>query len=117
MGIHRFAYGGLEANGNWAEMVYFHAAPGSPAWSQVVGRDRLNAPKDGRFDFFSRELFAILADHTATPAASQAFGNGRPFAIAARKGTEKSAAASACAWKYQKNSTWAREPHCRRISR
>jgi anaerobic selenocysteine-containing dehydrogenase len=51
----------LEANGNWSELVYFNAAPGSPAWKDVVGRDRLNAPKDGRFDFFSRELFALLA--------------------------------------------------------
>jgi len=51
----------LEANGNWSELVYFNAAPGSPAWSDVLGRDRLNAPKDGRFDFFSRELFALLA--------------------------------------------------------
>ncbi|MBC8336720.1 MAG: molybdopterin-dependent oxidoreductase [Anaerolineales bacterium] len=51
----------LEANGNWSELVYFNAEPGSPAWNDVVGRDRLNAPKDGRFDFFSRELFATLA--------------------------------------------------------
>jgi anaerobic selenocysteine-containing dehydrogenase len=50
----------LEANGFWAEMVYFNAEPGSPAWGQVVGRDRLNAPKDGRFDLFSRELFALF---------------------------------------------------------
>ena len=50
----------FETNGSWSEMVYFNAKPGSPAWSNVVGRDRLTAPKDGRFDFFSRELFAIL---------------------------------------------------------
>jgi anaerobic selenocysteine-containing dehydrogenase len=50
----------FEENGNWSEMVYFNAEPGSPAWSSVVGRDRLNAPKDGRFDFFSRELFSLL---------------------------------------------------------
>jgi anaerobic selenocysteine-containing dehydrogenase len=56
----------LEANGNWSEMVYFNAAPGSPAWKDVVGRDRLNAPKDGRFDFFSRELFALLGSDTAS---------------------------------------------------
>lgn len=48
-------------NGVWSEMVYFNAQPGSPAWANVVGRDRLNAPKDGRFDFFSRELFALAA--------------------------------------------------------
>lgn len=47
-------------NGVWSEMIYFNARPGSPAWANVVGRDRLNAPQDGRFDFFSRELFAIL---------------------------------------------------------
>lgn len=50
----------FEANGNWSEMVYFNAAPGSRAWNNVVGRDRLNAPQDGRFDFFSRELFTLL---------------------------------------------------------
>jgi anaerobic selenocysteine-containing dehydrogenase len=51
----------LETNGCWSEMIYFNAEPGSRAWAEVVGRDRLNAPKDGRFDFFSRELFAALA--------------------------------------------------------
>jgi anaerobic selenocysteine-containing dehydrogenase len=55
----------LEANGNWSELIYFNAAPGSQAWKDVVGRDRLNAPKDGRFDFFSRELFALLASDSA----------------------------------------------------
>jgi anaerobic selenocysteine-containing dehydrogenase len=49
----------LETNGCWSEMVYFNAQPGSPAWGSVVGRDRLNALKDGRFDLFSRELFAL----------------------------------------------------------
>jgi anaerobic selenocysteine-containing dehydrogenase len=46
-------------NGFWAELVYFNAEPGSKAWSQVVGRDRLNAVQDGRFDFYSRERFAV----------------------------------------------------------
>ncbi len=58
------------ANGNWSELVYFNAQPGSPAWTQVVGRDRLNAPQDGRFDFFSRELFMLLqnpADQDCLP--------------------------------------------------
>ncbi len=59
--LSRFDWDKLEANGNWSELIYFNAAPGSLAWSDVVGRDRLNAPKDGRFDFFSRELFALLA--------------------------------------------------------
>jgi anaerobic selenocysteine-containing dehydrogenase len=48
------------ANGNWSEMIYFNAEPGSEAWADVVGRDRLNAPDDGRFDLFSRELIALL---------------------------------------------------------
>jgi anaerobic selenocysteine-containing dehydrogenase len=50
----------FKENGVWSEMVYFNATPGSPAWANVVGRDRLNAPQDGRFDFFSRELFNTL---------------------------------------------------------
>lgn len=50
----------FEENGVWSELIYFNAAPGSPAWANVVGKDRLNAPQDGRFDFFSRELFAAL---------------------------------------------------------
>ena len=60
----------LDANGNWSQLVYFNATPGSQAWQEVVGRDRLNAPKDGRFDFFSRELFAALgtdADQACLP--------------------------------------------------
>jgi anaerobic selenocysteine-containing dehydrogenase len=55
----------LETNGFWAEMVYFNAQPGSPAWGNVVGRDRLNAPQDGRFDLFSRELFALFGEKQA----------------------------------------------------
>jgi anaerobic selenocysteine-containing dehydrogenase len=50
----------FDANGCWSELVYFNAEPGSPAWGDVIGRDRLSAPKDGRLDFFSRELFAAL---------------------------------------------------------
>ena len=50
----------LVANGAWSALVYTSAQPGSKAWGQVVGRDRVNAPQDGRFDFFSRELFAAL---------------------------------------------------------
>ncbi len=49
----------FQENGVWSELVYFHAQPGSRAWANVVGRDRLNAPKDGRFDFFSREMYAV----------------------------------------------------------
>lgn len=65
------------ANGCWSEMVYFNAAPGSAAWSSVVGRDRLNAPKDGRFDLFSRELFSLVGKHNSTTSVnpSKAFSN------------------------------------------
>jgi anaerobic selenocysteine-containing dehydrogenase len=63
--LSKFDWDKLEANGNWSELVYFNAAPGSPAWGDVVGRDRLNAPRDGRFDFFSRELFALLGSDAA----------------------------------------------------
>jgi anaerobic selenocysteine-containing dehydrogenase len=52
----------FESNGSWSEMVYFNAAPGSAAWNKVVGRDRQFSPQDGRFDFFSRELFSLLAN-------------------------------------------------------
>jgi anaerobic selenocysteine-containing dehydrogenase len=55
----------LEENGVWSEMVYFNAAPGSRAWGNVVGRDRLNAPRDGRFDLYSRELAALFAGYDA----------------------------------------------------
>jgi anaerobic selenocysteine-containing dehydrogenase len=58
--LSNFDWEKLETNGCWSEMIYFHAEPGSRAWQEVVGRDRLNAPKDGRFDLFSRELFSIL---------------------------------------------------------
>ncbi len=58
--LSKFDWEKMEANGNWSEMIYFNATPGSQAWQDVLGRDRLNAPKDGRFDFFSRELFALL---------------------------------------------------------
>jgi anaerobic selenocysteine-containing dehydrogenase len=42
---------------------YHFAVRGSGKWiKEVVGRDRQNAPRDGRFDFFSRELYAALQD-------------------------------------------------------
>jgi len=61
-----FEWDKLDANSFWAEMVYFNAAPGSPAWKNVVGRDRVSAPQDGRFDLFSRELFALFGSATQT---------------------------------------------------
>jgi anaerobic selenocysteine-containing dehydrogenase len=58
VGLDRTKY---EENGFWSELLYFHAQPGSPAWNDVVGRDRLDVPKDGRFDLYSRQLLALLA--------------------------------------------------------
>ena len=56
----KIAWDDLVDKGAWSALVYQSAQPGSKAWANVVGRDRVNAPKDGRFDFFSRELFAAL---------------------------------------------------------
>ncbi len=58
----------LVKNGAWSQMVYFNATPGSQVWNtQVVGADRVNAPRDGRYDFFSRELFYALKNAGASP--------------------------------------------------
>ncbi len=51
----------LLEKGAWSQMVYLHAAPGSRVWNtEIIGSDRVNAPRDGRFDFFARELFYAL---------------------------------------------------------
>jgi anaerobic selenocysteine-containing dehydrogenase len=58
----------LVKNGAWSQMVYFNATPGSHVWNtEVIGRDRVNAPRDGRFDFFSREMFYALQNAGAAP--------------------------------------------------
>ncbi len=45
----------------WLVPGYRFAKRGSPRWvSDVIGRDRLNSPQDGYFDFYSRELFALF---------------------------------------------------------
>ncbi len=47
--------------GLWIEPPYTYAKRGSDPWvNEVVGRDRQHAPRDGYFDFFSRELHCIL---------------------------------------------------------
>lgn len=47
----------LSTLGIWAVPPYNNTARGSDAWiNEVVGKDRQGAPRDGRFDFFSREL-------------------------------------------------------------
>ena len=47
--------------GVWFVPGYRFAKRGSPKWlSEVVGADRLNAPRDGYFDLYSRELNCFL---------------------------------------------------------
>jgi anaerobic selenocysteine-containing dehydrogenase len=50
----------LKELGIWLTPGYRYAKRGSERWFDVVGRDRLRAPRDGYFDFYSRELFALL---------------------------------------------------------
>jgi len=47
--------------GVWLIPGYRYAHRGSDHWvKEVVGRDRLNSPRDGRFDFYSREMYALF---------------------------------------------------------
>ncbi len=47
--------------GVWLIPGYRFAHRGSEHWiNEVVGRDRLNAPRDGRFDFYSREMNCLF---------------------------------------------------------
>ncbi len=51
----------LKELGVWMTPGYRFTRRGSERWvNEVVGADRLNAPRDGRFDFYSRELHALL---------------------------------------------------------
>lgn len=51
----------LKELGVWIAPGYHFARRGSEKWvSEVVGRDRRFAPRDGRFDFFSRELNCLI---------------------------------------------------------
>lgn len=53
----------LKELGVWIAPGYHFARRGSEKWiNEVVGRDRLNAPRDGYFDFYSRELYFALAE-------------------------------------------------------
>ena len=48
--------------GVWMTPGYRFARRGSAMWvNEVIGRDRRNAPRDGYFDFYSRELSCLLA--------------------------------------------------------
>lgn len=52
---------GLKELGAWHVPPYEFAPRGAATWlKEIVGRDRILAPKDGRFDFYSRELACQL---------------------------------------------------------
>ena len=58
--------------GLWLTPGYRYARKGSERWiEEVVGADRRHAPRDGRFDFFSRELSCLLAGSSNDELASK----------------------------------------------
>ena len=51
----------LKELGVWIAPGYHFARRGSENWiNEVAGADRMNSPRDGRFDFYSRELNCLL---------------------------------------------------------
>ncbi len=53
----------LKQLGVWMNPGYHFAPRGGARWVQdVIGRDRRYSPADGRFDFYSRELYALLGN-------------------------------------------------------
>jgi menaquinone reductase, molybdopterin-binding-like subunit len=55
----------LRELGVWLTPGYRFARRGSQSWlDEVVGVDRRNAPRDGRFDFYSREMRALLGQRS-----------------------------------------------------
>ena len=53
----------LKDLGVWLTPGYRFSRRGDKRWiNEVIGSDRQYAPRDGRFDFFSRELFCLLGD-------------------------------------------------------
>jgi menaquinone reductase, molybdopterin-binding-like subunit len=53
----------LKELGVWLTPGYRNSRRGSSRWiSEVIGKDRKLSPKDGRFDFFSRELNCLIGD-------------------------------------------------------
>jgi anaerobic selenocysteine-containing dehydrogenase len=60
----------LQELGVWMTPGYRFSRRGSEKWiNEVVGIDRRYAPRDGYFDFFSREMFCILNELDETQAA------------------------------------------------
>ena len=53
----------LEELGLWLVPGYQFSRRGSERWvNEVIGKDRKKSPRDGRFDFYSRELSCLLED-------------------------------------------------------
>jgi len=53
----------LEELSIWLIPGYHFSRRGSKRWvNEVVGKDRKKSPRDGRFDFFSRELYCLLEE-------------------------------------------------------
>lgn len=53
----------LKEYGIWLTPGYRFARRGSTTWiNEVVGAERQHAPRDGRFDFYSRELQCLIGD-------------------------------------------------------
>jgi anaerobic selenocysteine-containing dehydrogenase len=61
--------------GVWVMPGYHSARPGSDRWiAEVVGSDRRSAPRDGRFDFYSRELFCDIGGRSPEELATLGVG-------------------------------------------
>lgn len=52
----------LKELGVWLTPGYRYAKRGGDRWNNIIGKDRVNAPRDGYFDFYSRELFALFGE-------------------------------------------------------
>jgi len=53
----------LKELGVWVIPGYRFARRGSERWvKEVVGKDRRNSPRDGRFDFYSREMNVVIGE-------------------------------------------------------
>ena len=70
--------------GVWMQPGYRFAKRGGPHWLEVVGRDRLNAPRDGYFDLYSRELNCFFGKMKTDELAARYFDSGDKQSAAPR---------------------------------
>lgn len=61
--------------GKWGNGPHPFAEPGSEEWQKLVGSDRRETYQDGRFDFWSRELFYRMSGINPTDLGIQATGD------------------------------------------